>query len=289
MYVSSNNFTIKEIFDFGINFLKSYNIESPEINVELLLSEILNLTRIEIRLKCNEIISPYHKQQLIEAFKDRTTHKPLQYIIGKVKFYNAVLKINESVLIPRPETEELTKIIINEIHSRPNKIHNILDIGTGSGCISIALANEFPNIKIDAIDISESAINCANENKNNLKIKNISFINIDFTDFQSIKKYDIIISNPPYISLNDYNKLDIELFFEPKIALTDENDGLTFYKMILEKSNKLLAQDGKIFLECGINQAQKISSIFNAKQYETQIIKDFANIDRFIVVSHIQF
>ena len=275
--------TIKEMCDFGINFLKLNKIESPEINVEMILCWILNLSRIEIRLKHNEIISSYHKKRFLEAIEKRANRKPLQYIIGKINFYNIVLNINEFVLIPRPETEELTKLIATEIQSNSIRTHNILDIGTGSGCISIALAKEFSNIKIDGIDISQAAICCANENKNKLKIKNVSFINIDFTAFQAIKKYDIIVSNPPYISIDDYKKLDAELFFEPKIALTDEKDGLSFYKIIAEKSSQFLNQNGKIFLECGINQAQKISFIFNENKYKTQIIKDFAGIDRFIV------
>jgi len=275
--------TIKEMLDFGINFLELKNIESPEINVEQILCWILGLSRIEIRLKYNEIISLYHYQQFLKLLKDRANHKPLQYIIGKIYFYNVVLNINKSVLIPRPETEELTRLIATEINTYNLQTHTILDIGTGSGCISIALAKQFSTLKITGIDISKEAIDCANDNKNNLNINNIICINIDFADFNDTNRYNIIVSNPHYISLEDYYKLDAELFFEPQIALTDNNDGLTFYRMIAEKSNQILNQDGKIFLECGINQAQKICSIFNENKYKTQIIKDFAGINRFIV------
>jgi release factor glutamine methyltransferase len=277
------NFTIKEMFDYGISFLKSNNIESPKINVEFLLCGVLNLSRIEIRLKYNETISTHQHKQFAETLERRSKHEPLQYIIGKTKFYNIDLNINKSVLIPRPETEELVKLVINEINTQQPLIHNILDIGTGSGCIALALAKEFPFIKIDGIDISKFTIDCANDNKNNLNIKNVVFTNIDFIEFQTTTKYDIIVSNPPYISSNDYNNLDAELFFEPRIALTDEDDGLSFYRMIADKSDKLLNTNGKIFLECGINQAQKITSIFNEYKYKSQIIKDFAEVDRFVI------
>ncbi len=277
-------FTIKEAFKFGIDFLKIHNIEAPDINTEMLLCWILDLSRIEIRLKSNEIITQNQQKRFIEALESRSNHKPLQYIIGKIDFYNITLNINESVLIPRPETEELVQIIANNIRTS-NNIHNILDIGTGSGCISIALGNEFPNIKIDGIDISLAAIECANDNKNSLNITNVNFINTDFADYKSDKKYDIIVSNPPYISIDDYNKLDKELFFEPKVALTDNNDGLNFYRLIAKKSNEFLNQNGKIFLECGINQSKKIISIFSKNKYEAQIIKDFSGIDRFVIVS----
>ena len=277
-------FTIKEAIKFGIDFLKIHNIEAPDINTEMLLCWILDLSRIEIRLKCNEIITQNQQKRFIEALESRSNHKPLQYIIGKINFYNITLNINESVLIPRPETEELVQIIANNIRTS-NNIHNILDIGTGSGCISIALGNEFPNIKIDGIDISLAAIECANDNKNSLNITNVNFINTDFADYKSDKKYDIIVSNPPYISIDDYNKLDKELFFEPKVALTDNNDGLNFYRLIAKKSNEFLNQNGKIFLECGINQSKKIISIFSKNKYEAQIIKDFSGIDRFVIVS----
>jgi release factor glutamine methyltransferase len=276
--------TIKEIYRFGIDFLKKHNIESPEINVEMLLCWILYLSRIEIRLKFDEIITQNQKEQFITALKNRVNHKPLQYIIGEINFYNITLNINEYVLIPRPETEELVRIIADNINKSNHKIHNILDIGTGSGCISIALGKEFPNIKIDGIDISTLAINCANYNKKKMNISNISFINTDFANYISNKKYDIIVSNPPYISIDDYKKLDKELFFEPKIALTDNKDGLSFYTMIAENSNYLLNKNGKIFLECGINQVEKIISTFDKNKYRTQIIKDFSGIDRFIIL-----
>jgi len=284
MYNISDNITIKKMFDYGINFLKLKNIESPGINTESLLCHILNLSRIEIRLKFNEIISSNLQEQFIAAIENRANHIPLQYIIGKIKFHNIEININKNVLIPRPETEELTKLIISEININPYKNYNILDIGTGSGCISLAIAKEFPNIKIDGIDISKSAIECANENKNKLNIENIIFKNIDFENFKSNKKYDIIISNPPYISINDYIKLKEELFFEPKIALTDNNDGLTFYRIISQKSNDLLNKNGKIFLECGINQAKQICFMFNKNGNKTKILNDFSNIERFIIV-----
>ena len=275
--------TIKECLNWGTELLKSNNIDSPIINAEVLLCYALELSRIEIRLRFNEIISLQHKQNFLECIKSRIENIPLQYIIGKITFYNIVLNVKKSVFIPRAETEELVKIISTEINIHLGQVKNILDIGTGSGCIALSLANEFPNLMVDGVDISEFAIDCANYNRDNLNVKNVTFINIDFSKFCSNKKYDIIISNPPYISLDDYNKLDKELFFEPRIALTDEKDGLTFYRLIIKKLDGLLDKNGIVFLECGINQAEQINYMFNNSEYQTKIIKDFAGIDRFII------
>jgi release factor glutamine methyltransferase len=234
----------------------------------------------------NEIIDENKLQKFHNFIERRAKNEPLQYILGYVYFCDIRLKVNKFALIPRPETEQLVDTIIKICSNFHTNFANILDICTGSGCIALSLAKKFENSAIDAIDISENAIELAKENQQNLNLKNVNFIQKDIKDFDEKKKYDLIVCNPPYVTINDYNKLEAELFFEPKIALTDNSDGLTFYKIISEKINDILAKNGKLFFECGINQADEICEIYEKMNFKTTKMKDFNQIDRFIMIEN---
>jgi release factor glutamine methyltransferase len=222
-------------------------------------------------------------EDLSKAIKRLEQGEPVQYIVGDVNFYGNIIKVNNSVLIPRPETEELvekTSILIKELFS--DNI-NILDIGTGSGCISIALKKIFPNSIVEGIDISEEALEMAKDNatENNVEI---NFYQSDI--FSNInKKYDCIISNPPYLKDGDYI-MDIVKNNEPHLALYAEDKGLYFYKIILKEANKYLRERFIIALEIGENQKEDILKI--AEQYfpNANIIsdKDLRKLDRFIFI-----
>jgi len=290
--------TYKELLTDGIAILTKSDIQSASTNAELLLCHYANLSKIELSFKKNEIINDI---SIIENYKkgiiERSTNKPLQYIIGQITFYNISLYINENVLIPRPETEELVELVIKNstalLKTKTPEI-NIIDLCSGSGCVSLALAKHYEkhkNINIVGIDISKDAVDVALFNKKNLSLKNINYINIDFFDFikhqqsnTNSTKYDIIVCNPPYISESDYHQLDKELFFEPRIALTDEHNGLTFFQAIADNIDYLLSPKGTIFFECGLYQAEKIKRLFEEKHHSAIIHKDFAGIDRFLQI-----
>ncbi|MDU5461455.1 MULTISPECIES: peptide chain release factor N(5)-glutamine methyltransferase [Anaerococcus] len=203
---------------------------------------------------------------------------PLQYAIGKWNFYGLDLLVDKRALIPRYETEILVDLIIND--NSNNK--KILDIGTGSGVISLALSKNLKDSKIIGVDISKNAIDLANENKIKLNINNVEFKESDI--FSNIEeKFDIIVSNPPYINKEDFEKLDKKLYYEPQNALYGGEDGLYFYKKIIKNAKNFLNKNGKIYLEIGYDQKDSISNLLEEYGYkQIKSYKDFNDFDRII-------
>ncbi len=203
---------------------------------------------------------------------------PLQYAIGKWNFYGLDLLVDKRALIPRYETEILVDLIIND--NSNNK--KILDIGTGSGAISLALSKNLKDSKIIGVDISKNAIDLANENKIKLNINNVEFKESDI--FSNIdEKFDIIVSNPPYINKEDFEKLDKKLYYEPQNALYGGEDGLYFYKKIIKNAKNFLNKNGKIYLEIGYNQKDSISNLLEEYGYkQIKSYRDFNDFDRII-------
>lgn len=203
---------------------------------------------------------------------------PLQYAIGKWNFYGLDLLVDKRALIPRYETEILVDLIIND--NSNNK--KILDIGTGSGAISLALSKNLKDSKIIGVDISKNAIDLANENKIKLNINNVEFKESDI--FSNIDdKFDIIVSNPPYINKEDFEKLDNKLYYEPQNALYGGEDGLYFYKKIIKNAKNFLNKNGKIYLEIGYDQKDSISDLLEEYGYkQIKSYKDFNDFDRII-------
>lgn len=210
-------------------------------------------------------------------------HYPLQYIIGNTNFYGLDIKVNRHVLIPRFETEELVEKTINLVKKLNLKDLDILELGTGSGCISIALANELKPHSIDAIDISSKALKIA---KHNAKINNvnINFIKKDMVKFKPNKKYDLIISNPPYLTKSD--EIDKGIKYEPKKALFAKDKGNYFYKQILTKYKSALKDKFIIAFETGINTKLELESYAKELYPNSKILfeRDLSNRERFMFV-----
>ena len=216
-------------------------------------------------------------------------HKPVQYVLNEAWFYKMKFFVDENVLIPRPETEELIEWIINDFKKeKGSKPTNILDIGTGSGCIPIALKKELPCLNITTIDVSKKALSVAKKNAENLKAK-IDFLIIDFlneNDWKPLQIYDTIVSNPPYIPIAEKEILSKNVTgFEPGIALFVENrDPFIFYKKIAEFSEKHLKETGKIYVEVHEEYAKDVKAIFESSGYETEIKKDIYRKERMLKI-----
>ena len=210
------------------------------------------------------------------------SHIPAQYIIGHAEFYGMQLKVDERVLIPRPETEELVKLILTE---NPEKNLKVLDIGTGSGAIALALAKNRPDWSVTAADISQDALDLSLENAYAQNL-NLSFIKSDcFSEISS--KYDIIVSNPPYISRADETEVGLNvLHSEPHLALFADEDGLAIYRKIAEGSKDYLTDGGKIYLEIGYKQGQSVPALFmeNLPEKRVRTLKDQFGQDRMVVI-----
>ena len=217
-----------------------------------------------------------------EIFQQLAAHKPAQYIIGQVDFYGMQLKVDERVLIPRPETEELVELILAE---NPETNLSVLDIGTGSGAIALALAKNRPDWSVTAADISQDALDIASENAKNQNLQIFLKKSDCFTEIS--EKYDIIVSNPPYISREDESEVGLNVFHsEPHLALFADEDGLAIYRRIAEDATDYLKDGGKIYLEIGYKQGQSVPELFRKHLPEKRLrtLKDQFGQDRMVVI-----
>lgn len=221
-----------------------------------------------------------------EAINKLNEGYPVQYIIGDVEFYGNVIKVNENVLIPRFETEYLVEKTLNYLKKLNITKPNILEIGTGSGCISIALKKVI-NCNITAIDISEKAIKVALENAKNNDV-DINFVVEDIHNFSSKEKYDLIISNPPYVPYN--SKVDEKIKYEPQNAIYADNNGIYFYELIIDKVKDNLNNPYLIAFEIGDNEGKSITEIVNLKlpNAYTRVEKDYNNFERYLFITNIK-
>ena len=227
-------------------------------------------------------VTEEEKQFVEEIYQQLTAHKPAQYIIGHADFFGMQLKVDERVLIPRPETEELVELILAE---NPEENLKVLDIGTGSGVIALALAKNRPDWLVTAADISQDALDLAIDNARNQNL-NIFFKKSDcFAEIS--EKYDIIVSNPPYISREDESEIGLNvLHSEPHLALFADEDGLAIYRRIAEDAKDYLKDGGKIYLEIGYKQGQSVPELFRKYLPEKRVrtLKDQFGQDRMVVV-----
>jgi len=253
--------------DFKLKMISELSsiYENGELNsiFNLISEEYLKIPRSKILL-ADEIDLDDEKQTLFLSSLERLkTHEPIQYVLGKTTFMDLEFNVNSSVLIPRPETEELVHLMLKEDLDGKE----ILDIGTGSGCIAISLAKNFPKAKITALDISKDALEVAKENAE-LNNVDIDFVDTDIFKYKSQKKYDVIVSNPPYVtesekSLMKQNVLD----FEPELALfVEDGDQLKYYDFILNYSADNLFNNGKLFFEINENKRINIENMLKRKE-----------------------
>ena len=241
-----------------------------------------NLSFTDFVFALQQEVTEEEEQFVEEIYKKLSAHIPAQYIIGHADFFGMQLKVDERVLIPRPETEELVDLILTE---NPEKNLKVLDIGTGSGAIALVLAKNRPDWSVTAADISQDALDLSFENANAQNL-NLSFIKSDcFSEISA--KYDIIVSNPPYISREDQEEVGLNvLHSEPHLALFADEDGLAIYRRIAEDSKDYLNDGGKIYLEIGYKQGQSVPDLFrkNFPEKRVRTLKDQFGQDRMVVI-----
>ena len=241
-----------------------------------------NLSFTDFVFALQQEVTEEEKDFVEEIYNKLAAHIPAQYIIGHAEFFGMQLKVDERVLIPRPETEELVDLILTE---NPEKNLKVLDIGTGSGAIALALAKNRPDWSVTATDISQDALDLATENAKRQDL-NLSFIKSDcFSEISS--KYDIIVSNPPYISRADEEEVGLNvLHSEPHLALFADEEGLAIYRRIAEESKDYLNDGGKIYLEIGYKQGQSVPDLFrkNFPEKRVRTLKDQFGQDRMVVI-----
>ena len=263
--------------------LKNYSIKSPKLDSEIILANVLKLSREQLLLNLNEKISSKNFKFFIQSIKRRKKKEPVAYIIGHKEFWKEKFKVNSNVLIPRPDTEIIVEEVLKTIPLKSSK--NILDIGTGSGCIILSILRDRNKCYANALDISIKALKVAKHNAKIQQLENrIRFINSNIDKFCN-GKYDIIISNPPYIKSLNIKKLDDDVrLYEPKLALDGGNDGFSQIREVIKKSSILIKKKGKLFLEIGFDQVNETKKLLlDNKFYVNQIAKDLGKKNRCII------
>lgn len=275
--------TIKELLNQAVIMLKNENIDAPKNKARMLLQATLKKSREYLMIYDNKEVENIDRDRYIKNVKRLILGEPLQYITGIQEFMKLNFLVTKDVLIPRPDTEILVEEVIRKAENIPNPV--ILDLCTGSGAIAVSLAKYIKNVHICAIDISSKALEIAKKNAELNGVKNnIEFIESNLFDKIKERKFDIIVSNPPYIETETIKTLSKDVQSEPKIALDGGKDGLDFYRKIADSGSKYLNRQGYICLEIGYNQRIAVRQILeNKKRYvNINCIKDLCGNDRVV-------
>ena len=276
-----------KLINEGSYKLKQSDIISHQLDSEILLSKVLNKTRENLLINLEQNIDGKHVKKFEKLILRRSLDEPIAYILKKKEFWSKTFVISNDTLIPRPETELMVEKLV--CIYKKKKI-NILDIGTGSGCILISLLSELKQSNCIGIDISKKTIKIAIKNSKKINQKNnIKFLNRSLSNFHH-KKFDLIVSNPPYIRTRDIKNLDNSIkYYEPKIALDGGNDGLDVIKKVIYKSKEILKVNGLLALEIGNGQLRKVSTLLLKNLFRIEHnIKDYKNNTRCLIAKYIR-
>jgi release factor glutamine methyltransferase len=288
------DWTIQKLLNWVAEFLKKKGIDSPRLSAELLLCHVLGLKRIELYTQFEKIVTKEQLDQLHGLVERAGRSEPVAYLVGKTEFYSLELEVTADCMIPRPETELLVERAIEFLRTRSSK-QLVCDLCTGSGCIAVAIARNYPDCRIIATDICDAALNVAARNieKHNLK-EQIKLLCGDLFDpivpQLDAGKFDLIACNPPYVSSVEFEKLGKNVKdYEPKQALFAGDDGLDIYRRIVGRVGEFLKPDAALMMEIGYNQGQAIRQLLEQIRIfaEIMIEKDFHDNDR-IVIARIQ-
>ncbi|MBM4175247.1 MAG: peptide chain release factor N(5)-glutamine methyltransferase [Ignavibacteria bacterium] len=272
---------IIDALKLAAEFLEKKNIESPRLNAELLLCKILYSDRVGIYTQFDKPLKNSELTQYRELLQRKSRHEPLQYILGSVNFYGLTFLVDNNVLIPRPETELLVSCVLENMDSSDV---NLLDIGCGSGNIGITIGKLVPDSKVTCLDISSEALSLAQKNAKLNSVNDIEFIKSDILrENLHAKKYDLVISNPPYVSISEKKNMQKEIVdHEPAIALFVQ-DEMLFYKRICEICRSILKSSGKLFFEIGQGQAERVLALLRENNFHNiKIERDLYKIERII-------
>ena len=274
-----------DLINWAESYFKEKGFENPRSEIEWLLRAVLKCNRMDVYLRFEEPLSQSQLATLRSWVKRRLEREPLQYITGVCDFYGREFSVNEHVLIPRPETERLIDTALEKVKGLDSP--SILDIGAGSGCIATTLGLEILGSTVLGIDVSEDAIGIANKNKEKLEAENVSFQKMNILEQRPEGEFDVLVSNPPYIPKGEMDGLMKDVKdFEPTVALTDQKDGLIFYKRFAEVGKEVVKSSGWIILEVGLeDHPSAVKNIFSESGFpDTELIKDYNGDDRVLVI-----
>ncbi len=276
--------TVEKLLEWTKQYLKKYNVRNPRISAERFLSEILNTKVMGVYLNYDKPLTEEELTKYKKYIKRRREHEPVQYILNKSYFMGLEFYIEKGCFIPRDTTEKLINIITDEIEEKfENKKVKVLEIGGGSGAVAISLVEFSENIEIDVLEKENIPQKIIKKNIEKFGMNNqINLIEKDYFDCSNLdyQKYDIVVSNPPYIGTEEKNDLDPEVLdYEPHESLFGGENGLNFYKKFVDEISKF-KNDSLIYLEFGYNQKKDMEKLFS--EFELKFYKDLDNIDRFV-------
>jgi release factor glutamine methyltransferase len=277
--------TIEKLIKDGLDIIEQREFNSPALDVELILCYLLQKDRIYLHLNKKTQVSQDIKDKFYELVQKRNEGYPLQYITNSQEFMDLNFYVQEGVLIPRPDTETLVEKVIEIAKKKYKNKIKILDLGTGSGAIAVSLAYYLKNSVVTALDISEKSVETANINIKRHNLKNIKVIKANIFDFITREKFHIIVSNPPYIERDTIKSLQTEVsVYEPRLALDGGEDGLDYYRRIVELFAELHEKKGVLVVEIGYEQKKSVEEIFlNSKLFkEIKTYKDLSGKDRVV-------
>ncbi len=285
------SWTVLKLLDWTKDYFKRHNVSEPRSSAELLLAHVLSQDRLFLYLNYDRPMEAQELSAYRACIERRLTGEPSQYITGTQEFWSLPLRVNPDVLIPRPETEVLVEAVLNFVRHDPVAEANlsIIDLGTGSGAIAIALARELPGAKIVAVDLSLPALHVARENaKRNQVEEQLYFVQSDiYTGIPGAsEKFSLVVSNPPYVSHAEFNQLPREIRdYEPRSALDGGPDGLAAVRRLIMAVPEVLRPGGGLLLEMGAGQVETVSTlVLESQKYKSfRILKDYSGIDRVLV------
>lgn len=278
--------TIEQLLQVGVKILKENKIEGALIDTQILLSRLLGVDKLYLHIHSNDLIQTDIENNFFEQIEKRSNNMPIAYITKQKDFMALSFYVDERVLIPRNDTEILVENAIKIIKKSQKEKVEILDLCCGSGCIGISLAYEFQNAQIILSDISSDALDIAKINVETYDLsKRIKLIQSDLLENIPPKKFDIITANPPYITANELEALEKDILrYEPLLALSGGNDGLEFYRSILQKAVDYLNNNGYLIFEIGHLQGKKVKELMLKSGFTgVQIIQDYAHNDRVVM------
>jgi len=279
-------FTLLEIVRRTADFFDRRGIEQPRLNAELIIGHGLGLNRMQIYLQFERLMTDSELAEVRDMVRRRGAREPLQYVLGTAAFHDLILTVDRRVLVPRPETEQLIERIHERIDSGPMRV---IDLGTGSGVIALALAGCFPGARVIGVDSSREALEVARANAvSNALSDRIEFLESDWFDqIGPEERFNLIVSNPPYLSEREWTEAPPEVReHEPRAALVAEDGGYAALEAILEAAYDRLVPGGRVFLETGMDQHPRLLATARALGYgELESLQDWSGRDRFLVAS----
>ena len=282
---SAQQWTVLSLLQWGSDYLKEKGFDEPRLTVDLLLAHVLSLPRLNLYLQFDRPLTADELSRFKALFKRRLSREPLQYIIGETDFMGLRVRVTPDVLVPRPETELLAERAIEELKRRAPGSQVVLEIGTGSGNLAMAIARFVPTARIISIDVSAPALAVARENLRSHGIETVDLEVVDvFSDWPEERRFDLIVSNPPYVSLAEFAELQPEVRdFEPRLATTDESDGLRVIRRIVDLAGTALLPGGSLLLEVAYDQSRDVTRLLEQRGLkDVRWYDDHAGIPRVV-------